>query len=171
MRYPLSLRLNVALSAPEAEPTDEAVTEALRLAGAEHLAARWPDGLDTPLVSDLADGADLSGGQWQRVAIARAVFAVRAGRRLVKLDEPTANLDVRAETAFYNSVVRTLPEATVVLISHRLSTVRHADRIVLLANGRFEEQGTHEELLARDGEYARLFALQAARFHGAEVPR
>jgi ATP-binding cassette subfamily B protein len=117
---------------------------------------------------DLVDGTDLSGGQWQRVAIARAVYAARAGRQLVILDEPTANLDVRAETRFYQTVVRALPDVTVVLISHRLSTVRHADRIALLAGGRIAEQGTHTELVDRGGEYARLFALQASRFRGED---
>jgi ATP-binding cassette subfamily B protein len=168
LHYPLSLRDNITLAAPEAVGGDQAVLEALRLAGAAELPDRLPAGLDTVMHRDLAGGTDLSGGQWQRVAIARAVYAVHAGRRLVILDEPTANLDVRAETAFYETVVRALPEATVVLISHRLSTVRHADRIVLLADGRISEQGSHRELITGDGEYARLFRLQAARFRGED---
>lgn len=166
IHYPLTLRQNICLAAPEVEPTDVRVMEALRLAGAERLTERLVNGLDTVLQRDLAGGTDLSGGQWQRIAIARAIYAVHAGRELVILDEPTANLDVRAEAAFYEKVVRSLPEATVVLISHRLSTVRHADRIVLLAEGRIVEDGTHDELLAEQGEYARLFDLQASRFQG-----
>ncbi|MFC7625887.1 ATP-binding cassette domain-containing protein [Microlunatus sp. GCM10028923] len=168
LHYPLSLRDNVALAAPEADGGDEAVLAALAAAGADDLPDRLPAGLDTVLHRDLAGGTDLSGGQWQRVAIARAVYAVHAGRRLVILDEPTANLDVRAETAFYATVVETLPEATVVLISHRLSTVRNADRIVLLADGRIAEQGSHRELVDHGGEYARLFRLQASRFRAEE---
>lgn len=166
IHYPLTVRQNVALAAPEVEATDDRVMEAMRLADAEGLTARLVDGLDTVLQRDLAGGTDLSGGQWQRIAIARAIYAVRAGRELVILDEPTANLDVRAEAAFYETVVRSLPDATVVLISHRLSTVRHADRIVLLSDGHLTEDGTHDDLIAAQGEYARLFALQASRFHG-----
>lgn len=169
VRYPLSLRDNVTLAAPEAGTGDAAVIEALRMAGADRL-TDLPLGLDTVLQRDLVGGTDLSGGQWQRVAIARAIYAVRSGGRpLVILDEPTANLDVRAETQFYETVVRALPGATVILISHRLSTVRHADRIVLLAGGRIAEEGSHETLVSRRGEYARLFALQAARFRGDDA--
>ena len=170
VHYPLSLRDNVALAAPEVEADDDRVIEALGLAGLGHVVARLPRGLDTVLHRDLVDGTDLSGGQWQRVAIARAVYAAHAGRQLVILDEPTANLDVRAETQFYQTVVRALPEVTVVLISHRLSTVRHADRIALLAGGRIAEQGTHAELVDHGGEYARLFSLQASRFRGEDPP-
>ncbi|CAM3454997.1 ABC transporter ATP-binding protein [Occultella aeris] len=166
VHYPLSLRDNIALSAPEAPATDHDVLAALHLAGGHDFLEKLPAGLDTVLQRDVTGGADLSGGQWQRVAIARAVFAVRAGRTLVILDEPTANLDVRAETAFYEKVVRALPTATIVLISHRLSTVRHADRIMLLTDGAISEEGSHDDLVRRDGTYARLFALQAARFRG-----
>lgn len=169
IHYPLSVRENIALAAPEVEATDKRVMESLRAAGADRLIAGLPDGLDTVLQRDMAGGTDLSGGQWQRIAIARAIYAVHAGRELVILDEPTANLDVRAEAAFYETVVRTLPEATVVLISHRLSTVRHADRIVMLDGGRITEDGTHDDLIAARGEYARLFDLQASRFHGEVV--
>lgn len=169
IHYPLSVRENIALAAPEVEATDKRVMESLRAAGANRLIAGLPDGLDTVLQRDMAGGTDLSGGQWQRIAIARAIYAVHAGRELVILDEPTANLDVRAEAAFYETVVRTLPEATVVLISHRLSTVRHADRIVMLDGGRITEDGTHDDLIAARGEYARLFDLQASRFHGEVV--
>lgn len=164
LHYPLTLRDNVALAAPEVEATDAAVLDALRQADAGYLAERLPHGLDTILHRDLDQGVEISGGQWQRVAIARAVFAAHAGREIVILDEPTANLDVRAETAFYETVVRTLPGATTLLISHRLSTVRRADRIVLLSGGRITEQGGHTELIAQRGEYARLFELQASRF-------
>ena len=96
--------------------------------------------------------------------LARTLFAVAHGRTLVVLDEPTAHLDVRAETEFYRTVVSAVRGATVVLISHRLSTIRHADRIVLLRGGRIAESGSHHELLAHDGEYARMFRLQADRF-------
>ncbi|WP_165906192.1 ABC transporter ATP-binding protein [Streptomyces sp. Z26] len=163
-RYPLSLADNIALSAPEHRHDEEGIRAAARRAGIDTLAERGPDGYDTVLSADRAGGTDLSGGQWQRVAIARAVFAVEHGRDLLVLDEPTAHLDVHAEADFYRRVVAEISGATVVLISHRLSTVRQADRIALLEAGRVTEQGTHRQLLDADGEYARLFRLQAARF-------
>ncbi|MFJ9623198.1 ABC transporter ATP-binding protein [Streptomyces sp. NPDC101181] len=163
-RYPLTLADNIALSAPEHRHDREGIRAAARRAGVDVIAANRPDGYDTVLSADRADGSDLSGGQWQRVAIARAVFAVEHGRDLLVLDEPTAHLDVEAETRFFRQVVAEVTGATVLLISHRLSTVRRADRIVLLESGRVTEQGTHRELLDFEGEYARLFRLQAARF-------
>ena len=98
------------------------------------------------------------------MAIARAIFAVENGASILVLDEPTAALDVRAEAAFFDKFVDVTRGATALLISHRFSSVRHADGIVVLANGRVVEQGTHDELLAADGRYAELFRLQAQRF-------
>jgi ATP-binding cassette subfamily B protein len=103
-------------------------------------------------------------GQWQRVAIARALMAVEGGANVLVLDEPTANLDVRAEAAFFDRFLELTEGLTTILISHRFSTVRRADRIVVLEQGQVIEDGTHEKLLAADGRYAELFHLQAARF-------
>jgi ATP-binding cassette subfamily B protein len=164
VRYPASLRDNVALSAPERLDDDAAVAEALRSAGAADLVAGLPDGMDTSLWRAGESGVELSGGQWQRVAIARALFATAAGRRVLVLDEPTAHLDMRAEAEFYERVVRSVGDVSTVLVSHRLSTVRPADRIVLLAGGRVAEDGTHEELMALGGGYWRFFTLQATAF-------
>ena len=117
------------------------------------------------------DGADLSGGQWQRLALARALCAVEAGAGVLILDEPTANLDVRAEAELFDRFLELTQGVTTILISHRFSSVRHADRICVLDKGCIVEQGSHDELMAADGHYARLFRLQAARFidNGAEV--
>jgi ATP-binding cassette subfamily B protein len=160
VRYPASLRENVRLGAPEYDGGDDAIREALRRAGADIPRVD----LDTLLWREGTKGTDLSGGQWQRVGLARVLFAVAAGRRLLVLDEPTANLDVRAEAEFHERVVSQVHDATTVLISHRLSTVRSADRIILLRDGRVAEDGTHEQLLALGGEYARFFTTQAAAF-------
>lgn len=169
VRYPLSLADNVTLSAPDVH--DRAgVVEALALAGAADLAATLPAGLDTPLSALFGGGVDLSGGQWQKVALARAVYGARHGRRLLIMDEPTAHLDAGQEADFYDRVVRTLTGTTIVLVSHRLSTVRSADRIVLLAGGRIAEEGSHAELLELGGAYARMFTLQASRFAGTGTP-
>ncbi|MEV0614273.1 ABC transporter ATP-binding protein [Nonomuraea sp. NPDC050404] len=163
-RYPLPAADNIAMAAPEHRDDLDGIRAAARRAGIHEVIEALPAGYDTPLTRDRSDGVDLSGGQWQRVAIARAVFAVGHGRDVLILDEPTAHLDVEAETRFYRQVVAEVPGTTVLLISHRLSTVRNADRIVLLEAGRVAEQGDHDDLLARDGAYARLFRLQAARF-------
>lgn len=164
-RYPLSLRQNVALHDACSPEGDALVLEALRLAGMRDLVERLPARLDTTLSRVRTGGVDLSGGQWQRVALARVCHAVLTGAQVVVLDEPTAHLDVHAEASFYDDVVdRLRGHATIILISHRLSTVRHADRIVVLRDGRPAEAGSHAELLRTGGSYARAFALQAAAY-------
>ncbi len=161
VRYPASLRDNVTFAA--AERTDAAaVRDALERAGGGALLAEHD--LDTSLWREGADGTDLSGGQWQRVALARVLFAAAAGRQVLVLDEPTAHLDIRAEAEFHERVVSRVHDTTTVLISHRLSTVRPADRIILLRGGRVAEDGSHDELLALGGDYARFFTVQAETF-------
>ncbi|MEU1294745.1 ABC transporter ATP-binding protein [Streptomyces sp. NPDC005840] len=163
-RYPLSLADNVALGAPEHRQDLDGVDRALRRADAADLADSLPAGRATRLSSEFRDGVDLSGGQWQRLAIARALFAIDHGRDLLVLDEPTAHLDVTSEAEFHDRITAAARGTTVVLISHRLSTIRRADRIVRIADGRVVEEGGHDALMAADGGYARLFRLQAARF-------
>ena len=118
------------------------------------LGVRWERGLDER-------GANISGGERQSLAIARAMYF---GSSVLILDEPTSALDVRAEVAFFERFVELTRGVTSVLISHRFSSVRRADHIVVVDGGRVTEQGSHTELMAADGHYARLFALQAERF-------
>lgn len=157
-RYDLSLRDNITLTVDDVD--DIGVEAALQSAGAAGLTSS----LDVPLSSTYTDGTDLSGGQWQRVALARALAAVDRGAGLLILDEPTAALDVRAEVDLFNRFLEVTRGVTTVLVSHRLSSVRHADRIVVLDGGVLVEDGTHEQLLAADGRYADIFGLQAALF-------
>src|SRR6185503_5185358 len=123
-----------------------------------------PAGFDTVLTKAFTGGADLSGGQWQRIALARALCAAAAGAGVLVLDEPTAQLDVRAEASFYDSFLDLTHGLTTIVISHRFSTVRRADRIVVLDAGRISEDGSHDELVAADGQFARLFHKQAMRY-------
>ena len=139
------------------------VRKALASAGADNLA-----GLDTVLARGYEGGTDLSGGQWQRVALARALCAVELGASLVLLDEPTAQLDVRGEAEIFDRILASTRHCTTILISHRFSTVRHADRICVLEKGRVVELGTHDELMATGGRYRTMFDLQAQRFGAAE---
>lgn len=160
----MSARDNVRLSAPEVASDDTAILAALRQADAADVVGRLTHELDTSLWRGSRESVDLSGGQWQKLAIARTLYAVAHGRRVVVMDEPTAHLDVRAEAEFHDQVIRAVPGVTVLLISHRLSTVRHADRIVMLDRGRITESGTHDELMQRNGAYAAMFRLQRSRF-------
>jgi len=157
IRFELPLRDNVA---PAGAP-DEVIQEALAQAGASHLA-----NLDTPLAKGYAGGTDLSGGQWQRIALARALCAVKLGAGMVLLDEPTAQLDVRGEAEIFNRILEATRQTTTILISHRFSTVRHADRICVLEHGKVVELGNHDELMAFGGRYRKMFELQASRFGG-----
>ena len=163
-RYHLSARDNVALGATDLAGDARPLRAAAEKAGALALIEGLPRGWDTVLSRQYAGGVDLSGGQWQRVALARALLAVEGGARLLILDEPTAALDVRAEAELYDRFLEITAGLTTILISHRFSTVRRADRICVLADGRVAEQGTHDELVAQGGRYATMFALQAARF-------
>jgi ATP-binding cassette, subfamily B, bacterial len=167
-RYELSAAENIGFGAVELAGDRERIASAAHRAGILHTLERLPRGLDTPLARQYEDGAELSGGQWQRVAIARALFALENGASILVLDEPTAALDVRAEAAFFDKFVDVTRGATAILISHRFSSVRHADRIVVLAGGKVIEQGSHDELLAANGRYAGLFRLQAERFTDEE---
>ncbi|HEY7895369.1 MAG TPA: ABC transporter ATP-binding protein [Gemmatimonadaceae bacterium] len=155
IRFELPLRDNVA---PNGAP-DDLIYAALEAAGASRLAR-----LDTVLARGYDDGTDLSGGQWQRVALARALCGVARGAGLVLLDEPTAQLDVRGEAEIFDRILTATRRSTTLLISHRFSTVRHANRICVLEHGRVVELGSHDELIALGGRYRTMFDLQAKRF-------
>ena len=154
-RFELPLRDNVA---PNGAP-DDVIREALVAAGAADLAE-----LDTVLAKGYEGGIDLSGGQWQRVALARALCAVRLGAGVVLLDEPTAQLDVRGEAEIFERILAATRQCTTILISHRFSTVRQAERICVVERGRVVELGSHEELIALGGRYRTMFDLQARPF-------
>ncbi|MGH9225748.1 MAG: ABC transporter ATP-binding protein [Acidimicrobiales bacterium] len=163
-RYQFSAYDNVAVGALHLAGDRRAVEHAAARAGAAAIIEGLPGGWDTRLSRQFTGGADLSGGEWQRVALARALFAVVGGARVLVLDEPTAALDVRAEAEIYDRYLELTHGLTTVLISHRFSTVRRADRIVVLDGGRVIEDGSHDQLLAAGGRYAEMYELQARRF-------
>jgi ATP-binding cassette subfamily B protein len=151
------------------------IEAALAAAGADRLAG---GNLDTILSKAYPGGTDLSGGQWQRIALARTLCAVQQGANVVLLDEPTAQLDVRGESEIFERVLAATRHCTTILISHRFSSVRLADRIAVVEDGRIIELGSHDELIERGGRYQTMFELQASRFedgkpdydeHGKEI--
>ncbi|MGD0197796.1 MAG: ABC transporter ATP-binding protein [Solirubrobacteraceae bacterium] len=162
-RFPLSAAENVGMFADGA-PDPAALERAAQRAGAAELIAGLPHGWQTKLSPHYPEGVDLSGGQWQRIALARALYAVELGARVLVLDEPTAQLDVRGEAAFYDSFIELTAGVTSIVISHRFASVRRASRIAVLDGGRIVELGSHAELLAAGGSYAEMFTAQASRF-------
>ena len=158
-RYQFTAKENVGLGSVPEMDDDASVERAVELGGATDVVRELKDGLATQLGRWFRDGVDLSGGQWQRLALARAFM--RRGADVLVLDEPTASLDAEAEHAVFERFARLTKGRTSILISHRFPTVRMADRIVVLEEGRVVEQGTHADLVAAGGRYAKLFALQA----------
>jgi ATP-binding cassette, subfamily B, bacterial len=164
-QYMVSVALNIGMGRVEAHEDRDAIVRAAREAGAHEFVERLPEAYDTPLGMVFEEGADLSVGQWQRIALARAFFR---DAPFIILDEPTAALDARAENQLFESIRGLFRGRTVLLISHRFSSVRSADRIFVLKSGRLHEQGTHDELMGMGGHYAELFQLQAAAYLASE---
>jgi ATP-binding cassette subfamily B protein len=160
-RFALSLRENVAVGAVEAAPSARRIEEVSRWSGADEVAAALPAGYETELTRRFAGGVELSGGEWQKVALARGFLRDAA---LVVLDEPSAALDAEAEHRLFERFRELVAGRTALLISHRFSTVRMADHILVLEGGRVLEAGGHTELVARGGRYAELFEMQAGRY-------
>jgi ATP-binding cassette subfamily B protein len=163
-RFELSALENVALADPTVPGAAALARSAATAAGATEIIEALPGGWSTVLSRAYTGGADLSGGQWQRVALARALYGAEVGGRVLILDEPTASLDVGAEVTLFDQLLDHAAGCTAIVVSHRFSTVRRADRIVVLADGRVVEDGAHADLVARRGRYARLYELQAQRF-------
>ncbi|HEV2671997.1 MAG TPA: ABC transporter ATP-binding protein [Gemmatimonadales bacterium] len=161
VRYDFILRENIGVSQIEALDDDARIREAARRSLADSVAQRVPQGFDQMLGRRFDNGVELSGGEWQKVALGRAYM--REAQVLI-LDEPTAALDARAEYEVFLRFSELTKGRMAVLISHRFSTVRMADRILVLQGGELVDDGTHEELVARGGLYAELFSLQAAGY-------
>jgi ATP-binding cassette subfamily B protein len=161
MRYAFVFRENIGVGQVELMDHRDRILEAARRSLADAVAARLEKGFEQQLGRRFDGGVDLSGGEWQKVALARAYL--REAQVLI-LDEPTASLDARAEYEVFRRFTELTRGRMAVLISHRFSTVRMADRILVLSGGRLVEQGSHEELVQRGGLYAELFNLQAAGY-------
>jgi ATP-binding cassette subfamily B protein len=160
-RYPLTARENIGWGAPAHLDDEAGIRRAAELAGAMAVIDGLPAGFDTVLDRRFEGGAEAPGGEWQRIAIARALFAVHHGASVLVLDEPTAQLDARAEADIYDRFLKLTTGVTTVVVSHRFSTIRRADRIVVLEDGAIIEAGAHDDLIARAGRYAELFRVQA----------
>ena len=159
--YELSVRENVAMGRPDGTVDDARVMSALRDARSEWLVTKMPRALDSKVGRLFEGGHDLSGGEWQRLALARIMYR---DADIWILDEPTSSLDPEAEAGIFAELKENLKGRIGIVISHRFSTVRIADRIAVIADGRVKELGTHDELLAANGRYAELFELQAAGY-------
>jgi len=157
--WPLTVRHNIAMGRG-GDPA--ALARAAQASDADTVIEKLPHGYDTLLDRHFKDGVELSGGQWQRIAAARGFY--RSAPLLI-MDEPTAALDARAEYALFSSIRGHARNRSVLLITHRLASVKHADRIYVLRDGQVIEHGVHADLLALGGQYAELFTLQAAQYN------
>ncbi|WP_436500545.1 ABC transporter ATP-binding protein [Actinokineospora sp. HUAS TT18] len=165
VRWPHTARVNVRVGRHDRlDPDGLALAGAAIQSGADEVVDRLPNSWETVLSKQFRGGLELSGGQWQRLAVARGLYR---DAPLLIWDEPTAPLDAKAEFAVYESLRTLAADRTVVLITHRLASVRHADRIYLMHEGELAEEGTHAELLAKGGRYAELYELQSRMYADA----
>ena len=161
VRYELSLRENIGVGKISEIENDEKIKKASEMSLAKEVIEELPDGLQQKLGKRFVKGAELSGGQWQKVALARAYMK---DANVLILDEPTSALDARAEYEAFQRFIGLTEGKTAVIISHRFSTVRMADTIVVLQDGKITESGSHEDLLYHNGTYKELFELQASGY-------
>jgi ATP-binding cassette subfamily B protein len=161
VQYYATVRENVWYGNLDRATDDPSIISAGRCAGAHDIVERLPNGYDTLLGKWFENGSELSTGEWQRVALARTYLR---DAQLVILDEPTSAMDALAERSLLDTFLQVAGERTTVIISHRLSTARLADRILVLADGRLVESGTHDDLMALHGAYAELFSAQAEHY-------
>ena len=159
--FSLRVRDSVAAGRVTVPPTDAGIWAALESAQADHIVRNLPLGLDNYVGRSFENGKDLSGGEWQRLALARLMFR---DADIWILDEPTSSLDPEAEAAVFRELKQQLHGRIGIVISHRFSTVRIADRIAVIQAGRISELGSHDELMGLRGRYAQLFNLQAAAY-------
>jgi ATP-binding cassette, subfamily B, bacterial len=157
VKYHFSVRENIFLGAPD-KKDENAMIEAARKSGAAEFIERLPKKYDTILGKEFEDGEELSGGQWQKLAIARAFYKEPP---VLILDEPTSAIDAEAEYEIFNNLEKQYKNKTLILVSHRFSTVRNANKIVVIDHGKIVESGSHQELMKLDGQYAKLFSIQA----------
>ena len=162
VRYEFSVAENVAFGdIREAANNRHRIEKVARRTGADDFIVKLPRGYDTVLGKTFDEGVDLSGGEWQLLAITRALMS---NADILVLDEPTAHLDALREQELYERFAALTKGRTVVFVSHRFSTVRMADKIVVIENGHVSESGSHDELVAMGGTYARMYQTQAARY-------
>mgnify|MGYP001602099699 CR=1 FL=1 len=164
-RFMLTAKENIGLGRVERIDDIDAIVEAAERSGADRFIREWEAGYDTVLGPVFVGGKDISIGQWQRIALARAFFR---DAPLVILDEPTAALDARAEHDLFDRMHELFVGRAVLLISHRFSSVRSADRIYVMHEGEIVEHGTHADLMAIGGRYAELFTMQAKAYFPEE---
>jgi ATP-binding cassette subfamily B protein len=172
-RWPVTAALNIRLGRPSHEATAEDLQPSVDYAGADTVIAKLPDGLQSLLARMFRGASELSGGEWQKVGLARTHWrsTTSTADGVLIVDEPTSALDPEAEITAFNRIRRlAAPNRAVVLVTHRMSGVRHADRIYVLHEGRLAEQGSHDELVAAQGRYAAMFDAQAAQYAPAPPP-